>query len=591
MYNDYFGFKEKPFSITPDPRYFYTNPTYQEAYANLIYAIRERRGLIMLTGEVGTGKTTILRRLMENAESNVRFVFFYNPVSTFQEFWNFIGNELGISSRETSRLHQLEVLKAFLLDEMARGNTVVLLIDEAQNLNDDVLEDIRLLSNLETSSEKLLQISLVGQPEIEVRLEQPRLRQLKQRIAVRCHLSRLADDEVESFINYRLNIAGYKRQQLFAPEAIKEIAFYSKGYPRLINILCDNALLIAYATSRKKITADIVREAASDLRLTPPGAQETLAEPRTSQAAVAPATRRRAIGATSVPQTMRGRRLGRAHRGIKVVVVLLLLAGGTAFYGWRANASLLGNLKHGLAVLQHSLQRTHSGRGAKLQEEGSNVHSANKPSIAPSMPSAVDTLNPSSSPTVSSKEHRQAVPAADDAAASGAHLAETAAGGQQMAASTTAELPAWKQTPMVVQPGSTIAEIAASVYGANRLLGLDLIKEFNTHIDNLNWVLAGQKLWIPPLSRETLVRPHANGSYNLILGSFRSLQQAEQFAYPVRRQGFEVVVTPRKISDSLLLYRVEIGGLKDLQAVETVWEMALTQQWIVVADHPARRRF
>lgn len=267
MYTDYFGFREKPFSITPDPRFFYTNPRYQEAYASLLYGIHERRGFIVLTGEIGTGKTTLLRRLMENMEPHIRFVFFYNTTLTFEEILDFICQELGLPIKEAARLHKIQVLNQFLLDQLARGNIVVLLIDEAQNLGEEVLENIRLLSNLETSTEKLVQIVMVGQPELETKLNQYELRQLKQRIAIQCRLERLDDEEVGPFIHYRLNAVGYKRQQLFAPDAIQEIAYYSKGFPRLINILCDNALLIAYATSQKRITTDIVREVADDLRL------------------------------------------------------------------------------------------------------------------------------------------------------------------------------------------------------------------------------------------------------------------------------------------------------------------------------------
>lgn len=267
MYTSHFGFREKPFNVTPNPRFFYTNPGYQEAYANLLYGIRERKGFLVLTGEVGTGKTTILRRLMENLESTVRFVFFYNTNLTFEELLSFICEELGLQIRGEGQLPKIQALNEFLLEQLKKGSTGVLFIDEAQNLSEKVLENLRLLSNLETSTEKLLQIVLAGQPELERKLDQPELRQLKQRVFLQWRLDSLSEEEVGAFIDYRLKAVGYKRNDLFSRDAIRQIALSSKGIPRLINIICDNALLIAYGASQKKISADIIREVARDLRL------------------------------------------------------------------------------------------------------------------------------------------------------------------------------------------------------------------------------------------------------------------------------------------------------------------------------------
>ena len=264
MYTSYFGFRAKPFNVTPDPRFFYTNPVYQEAYASLLYGIRERKGFIMLTGEVGTGKTTLLRRLMKDLAATTRFAYFYYTNLTFKELLSFTCTDLGLKVERDSRLKNIEKLNEFLMVQLGKGKTVVLLIDEAQNLGAQVLEDLRLLSNLETGREKLLQIVLVGQPELEVKLDQPQLRQLKQRVAFHCRLDRLKDREVGPFIDYRLRIVGYEDGDLFASDAITQIAFYSKGVPRLINVICDNALLISYGISRKQVSAKIIEEVAHE---------------------------------------------------------------------------------------------------------------------------------------------------------------------------------------------------------------------------------------------------------------------------------------------------------------------------------------
>ena len=267
MYTSYFGFDEKPFNVTPDPRFFFTNPGYQEAYANLLYGIRERKGFLLLTGEVGTGKTTILQRLMEELESTVRFVFFYNTNLSFEELLTFTCQELGLPVKESNRLEKIGALNEFLLNQLRNGSTTVLFIDEAQNLKEEVFENLRLLSNLETPREKLLQIVLAGQPELEAKLDRNDLRQLKQRIFSQSRLSSLSEQDVAAFIGYRLKAVGSRQNDLFLRDAVSEIALYSKGIPRLIKIICDNALLIAYAASEKKVTADIIKEVASDMRL------------------------------------------------------------------------------------------------------------------------------------------------------------------------------------------------------------------------------------------------------------------------------------------------------------------------------------
>src|SRR5918994_463315 len=270
MYEQHFGFRESPFSITPDPRYFYANSVYLEAYANLRYGIEAKKGFIVITGEVGTGKTTLLRKLMTHtSELITHTVYVFNTYLDFTELLQVIHYDLGLGQKEANKVKLLQELNDFLITQLKDGHIVSVLVDEAQNLSDEALEGLRLLSNLETDQEKLIQIVLMGQPELQARLDQPSLRQLKQRVALQCRLVPLRDDEVCRYIDFRLTAAGYTGKRLFHPDAYRQIAIASKGIPRLVNIICDNALLCAFGRSEKIISKDIINEVASDLRLTP----------------------------------------------------------------------------------------------------------------------------------------------------------------------------------------------------------------------------------------------------------------------------------------------------------------------------------
>jgi general secretion pathway protein A len=267
MYGKHFGLVELPFSVTPDPRFSYTNSLYREAFASLRYGIETRKGFIVITGEAGTGKTTLLRRLMRSVEATVHTAFIFNTHLDFTELLRLLLNELGVVTSARDRLTLMALLNDYLIEQLHKDHIVSLLVDEAQDLSDEMLEELRLLSNLETDRAKLIQIVLMGQPELERKLDQPELRQLKQRVAVRCRLAPLRSDEVAPYINSRLQTVGYTGRELFDLGSVEKVALYSKGIPRLINVICDNALLIAYATSQTKTSAKIVDEVARDLQL------------------------------------------------------------------------------------------------------------------------------------------------------------------------------------------------------------------------------------------------------------------------------------------------------------------------------------
>ena len=510
MYNSYFGFSESPFNVTPDPRFFYTNPVYLEAYANLRYGIEAKKGFIVITGEVGTGKTTLLRKLLHSLENTVHSVFIFNTCLSFPELLQVTLQDLGLAPTSTSKVTMLEQLNDYLIKQLKQSHSVTMLIDEAQDLSDEVLENLRLLSNLETDREKLLQIVLMGQPELERKLDQIRLRQLKQRVALRCRLGPLKDEEVGPYIDFRLRTAGYEGTNLFHHDAVRQIFFYSKGIPRLINIICDNALLISYAESKKLVSADTIKEVARDLRIAPEGQvtkTDNVLAPKTGKQTLNP----------QISDQIGEHKLGRlVSAGVGTLLGILFFVGAASVMDPQNFLNMAGR---SLEVVKHNL---------------------NQESVPKKANAAVEF-----------KRREQRV---------------------------------------LIQYGATIYQIASEVYGTNAVLGMDLIKEFNPQIKNLNWVSAGQELLLPSLTQETLLRPQTDGTYHIIVASFRSRTGADEYIRLLSNQGHPVIITPQRVSDDLLLYRLEIGDLKNLEEANQIWQTGLKNEWHAFAGSAGETR-
>src|SRR5690554_1582576 len=265
MYYDFFGFREPPFSIAPDPRYLYLSERHKEALAHLMYGVQGQGGFIVITGEVGTGKTTVSRCFIENAPAHVDIALILNPRLSARELLSAICDELEIVHPAGATIKVLvDLINRDLLKAHAAGRHKVLMIDEAQNLSADVLEQLRLLTNLETAEKKLLQIVLLGQPELQQMLALPQLRQLNQRVTARYHLDAISKTEISAYLRYRLSVAG-ARGNIFSPSAIQALYRASNGIPRLINLISDRALLGAYAEGEHEITTTHIRQAAKEV--------------------------------------------------------------------------------------------------------------------------------------------------------------------------------------------------------------------------------------------------------------------------------------------------------------------------------------
>jgi type II secretory pathway predicted ATPase ExeA len=264
VYLRFYGLKEKPFNPTPDPRFLYLTAAHREALAQLEYGVKERRGFMVLIGEVGTGKTTLLRTLLDRLDSQTETAFVFNSMMSFDQILAYIVEDFGIVGAKDSHAHRLVALNHFLIERVRRGLNTVLIIDEAQNLDAASLEQVRLLSNFETTNEKLLQILLVGQPELKTKLALPELRQLKQRIGLRSTIHPLSPADTAEYIQHRLAVAGADdatRTPIFTGNAVERICVYSRGIPRVVNLVCDHCLIAGYADQNRTIDVRTVEEA------------------------------------------------------------------------------------------------------------------------------------------------------------------------------------------------------------------------------------------------------------------------------------------------------------------------------------------
>jgi general secretion pathway protein A len=266
MYEAFYGFKEKPFDLHPDPDYLYMSRVHENTYTHLEYAIVENKGFVVVTGEIGSGKTTLTNYLLNKIGEEIQVGLVNNTNILPAEFLKMVCKEFELDPKTNDKAELIDIFSGYLIDQFAAGERVVLIIDEAQNLTNDTMEEIRMLSNIETEKHHLIQIILVGQPELKFKLQQSNLKQFAQRVTVHCHLKGLEKDEVSEYIGHRLEVGGSKRSDIFKKETIERIAEYSRGIPRLINVLCDSALVYGFADELETIEIDILENVYEELK-------------------------------------------------------------------------------------------------------------------------------------------------------------------------------------------------------------------------------------------------------------------------------------------------------------------------------------
>jgi general secretion pathway protein A len=473
MYTQYYGFSEKPFDITPDPRFLYLSLSHREALASLVYGIRERRGFIAVLGEAGTGKTTLLRSALDHLKEDVKVAHILNTDVTFPEILQMVLTDLDLAGRkeQLSKVEAFNRLNHLAIQQLSAGGNMVIMVDEAQNLDRNCLENLRLLSNLETRKHKLIQIVLSGQPELEGKLRRPDLRQLSQRINLRRYILPLSEKETSEYIDQRLKVVRYAGPPLFTKKAERLLWQESGGIPRIINTLCDNALLIAFALKQPRIQEETVREAVDDLTR---DRYQKGAEPQPS-ALPGPAT---------LPVT------GPAKRRAGVFQLILLISCISLFAG--AGLGILGT--HWKTKDSSAFQKTARAVISNFQENPSDS------SILPSEPQQPPTvipplentpelnIHPSSSQTALVFLNEQIGPPP-------AREHEPNASGQN-----ASERPVEEAESITVREGDSLHRIIVRHYGRYNKALEQKVLEANPFIEDPNRIFVTQRIKIPDIS-------------------------------------------------------------------------------------------
>src|SRR5262245_29292329 len=533
MYAQFYGFNESPFALTPDPRYLFLSEPHKEALASAVYGVQERKGFVLILGEVGTGKTTLIRHLLGRFGPNIRSVFVFNPAVSFTELLQLILRDLELPCGSLRRVEMIDTLNDYLLKEAAAGRYVVVIIDEAQHLSPAVLEEVRMLSNLETARGKLIQILLVGQPELGEKLGRPELRQLRQRNSLVAELKPLSYEDTVQYIAHRLEVAGRSDAGIFSGKALKAIYRASGGIPRLVNVLCDKALVLGYAAGAKVIKAKLVREVLKDCK------------PFQRIAAPTNRARSRAAGRRRVPA---GRPLGRIAA---VVAIGILGAALIVLFAGRKDVDLIGRIWHGLLPAGAS--------GTAVGGSATPARATPNPTANSERPASAPATELPPRPDLRSTEPRAGTPAA---VAAPLPTTETPAPVPVPLAESTPALPTGtKAREVVIAPGEVFSALVTRNYGRAELTLLDLVKTANPEVTSIDVVRVGQRLKLPAFEPASLVQRTSDARYRLHLMTVWDDQgQTVQKLRPaVAKLGRQVYVSPVNLTQRETAYRVLVG--------------------------------
>lgn len=510
MYTRFFGFSEKPFHVTPDPKFLYLAESHQKALDALSYGISERKGFIAVSGEAGTGKTILLHHLLNTLDPKVKTVFISQSRMTPKQLLKEIIQKLRLTPKDQSKISLILQLNEYLVAGLAREENLAILMDEAQSLSVEILEELRMLSNLETSTSKLIQIALVGQPDLEEKLNSRELRQLKQRIAIRSQIRGLSAEESQEYIRHRLRLAGRIESEVFSPEAVELICRHAGGIPRSLNLLCDNALLVGFRRREKEVQAATVKEVLSDRGLVSP---ENEAVPPPAE--VSARRSAKIITRKRFPASVRY-----GFTGILVVFFIIAAASGYLFlsnkkikYGF-GGAEVAAGID-GALTLKKEFEPL-SGTPFLSSEQG--VDRTN---------SALREKDPPSSAAVRTEPQR-----ADEKIVS-------------------------------VVAGQTLYSILRTHYGHANATLVDYILKANPEITDPNLVEVDDRIHLPPLDEESLIQESSSGKFRIHLATFTRKVHAERFGQEGILRGKTVKIEKRSVSSEETWYRLYVGEYGD----------------------------
>lgn len=530
MYTDFYGLKEKPFNLTSSPRLLYLGETHKEALSLLTYGVVERKGFILLTGEIGTGKTTMVRALLANLDDHVEYVYLPNPLLSPEDFLSYLAS--CVFKRKVhfkSKAEFLVEFENFLTENLRQQRNFILIIDEAQKLSFNLMEEIRLLSNMETTHEKLVNIFLVGQPELNEKLSQSRSRALLQRISVRHHIRPLGLEETREYIGAQLKMAGaVDGSKIFPKKVTKTIYKYSQGYPRMINILADNALLLGYSRGERNITSAIIKDCHLDMNV--------------DVGALKKGRRRRER--TGVKKESTASPIRYWKWAALVLAILFAVIANTS-----NGRDMIGSTISVMAVRLKEVQKAVGARGGRYLQgitERTAPEGEQKIVRVGVKVSSEDINEP--------EELEQKIDTGESGKIIPIMSAEQIKESENLAGEES-EAP-W--TTVIVKEGDTLAELALNVYGRADEHILDLIHKHNPELKNINLLDVGQKLVFPPLSSSRLALV-----FTVHIASFKSFKPAFTMFQKLMNEGYEAYIMPTGDTKKGKFFRVALGNFNN----------------------------
>jgi len=570
MYEEFFNLKEKPFDLTPNQRYLYLSDGHKEALSLLSYGVVERKGFVLLTGDVGTGKTTVIQALLGNLDKRVEYVHISNPLLTRDEFIQYLAfSTFKKRVHFRSKADFLLEFEAYLNECLQHQKIFILLVDEAQSLSYELMEEIRLLSNMESSEEKLINIFLVGQPELNEKLQNPVCKPLRQRISNRFHLPPLDLKATREYMASRLKVAGAEDLgDIFDKKAVETIYQCTQGVPRLINVLADNALLLGYSTGKKKITADMVRESFKDMNPPEPRAKEKTAP---EEETPAPESGRETVEKPPARKRRRFWKWAAAFLFMLAVLYALYLLDPRAREFAMKIGHELGNrgplIKEEIPVDPPTPAPESKGElsseGAVVFETAKTARGSEAATALPNPP--VKTRETAAAPPGATQTAPQREPAPPPRPEPRADLRvedpKIELKGDSPEVVENVDQSQWKKVR--VRVGDTLAKLAMEHYGRADGEILGRIKEQNPHIRNINMIDVGQTISFPPLTSDPLA-----GSFTIHVASYKPLRVAQEKFSTLLANDYEAYLIPVIIPSKGTLYRITIGNFPSMEKAE-----------------------